>query len=142
EENLGTFGMQISGAVRLLQAHPQLLERERKRARFILIDEFQDCNSSNVILAELLAGGPKNIFAVGDPDQAIYRFRGASSAAFEEFLSRFPHSQTVRLSHNHRSTVSILRSAFSIIRQNPEIVSSRTEFALQRAALDSARQQL
>jgi DNA helicase-2/ATP-dependent DNA helicase PcrA len=90
EENLGTFGMQISGAVRLLQANQQLLHRERSRARFILIDEFQDCNSSNVILAELLSGEEKNIFAVGDPDQAIYRFRGASSAAFEDFQRRFP----------------------------------------------------
>src|SRR5258708_23617127 len=87
DQKLGTFGMQISRAVRLLRADAGLLAQERARARFILIDEFQDCNSGNIILADLLAGDEKNIFAVGDPDQAIYRFRGASSAAFEEFRS-------------------------------------------------------
>ncbi|MGH9571089.1 MAG: UvrD-helicase domain-containing protein, partial [Candidatus Angelobacter sp.] len=88
QNNLGTFGLQISRAVGLLQRDAGLLELERRRAKFILIDEFQDCNSSNIILAELLAGGAQNVFAVGDPDQAIYRFRGASSAAFEEFQRR------------------------------------------------------
>src|SRR5260370_6354903 len=86
--------MQISGAVELLRSHAELLAEEQSRARIILIDEFQDCNSSNIILAEVLSGEEQNIFAVGDPDQAIYRFRGASSAAFEEFQRRFP--RTVR----------------------------------------------
>ncbi|HEY6253838.1 MAG TPA: UvrD-helicase domain-containing protein, partial [Candidatus Angelobacter sp.] len=95
EDNLGTFGMQISKAVQLLEVDPQLLARERRRARFILVDEFQDCNSSNIILTQLLAGDEQNIFAVGDPDQAIYRFRGASSAAFEEFQNRFPQAKAV-----------------------------------------------
>src|SRR5258708_33483679 len=75
-ENMGTFGMMIRNAVRLLESNAALLARERTKARFILIDEFQDCNSSNIILAGLIAGVEKNIFAVGDPDQAIYRFRG------------------------------------------------------------------
>src|SRR5437016_61581 len=138
EENLGTFGMQISGAVRLLQAHPQLLERERKRARFILIDEFQDCNSSNVILAELLAGDPKNIFAVGDPDQAIYRFRGASSAAFEDFQRRFPETLGVSLEENQRSRSNVLRVAYAAIRPNPA-VSSQGTVKFERTLLQSGR---
>ena len=96
-DNLGTFGMMIRNAVRLLEGNPVLLERERRKARFILIDEFQDCNSSNIILVQLLAGEEQNIFAVGDPDQAIYRFRGASSAAFEEFQKRFPQTEGVVL---------------------------------------------
>src|ERR1043166_9764105 len=75
-DNLGTFGMMIRNAVRLLESNPALLERERSKARFILIDEFQDCNSSNIILAQLLAGDEQNIFGVGDPGQTIYRFRG------------------------------------------------------------------
>src|SRR5207302_5400356 len=80
-ENMGTFGMMIRNAVRLLQSDAELLERERRKARYILVDEFQDCNSSNIILAQLLAGQEQNIFAVGDPDEATYRFRGASSSA-------------------------------------------------------------
>lgn len=138
EENLGTFGMQISGAVRLLKTDPQLLARERGRARFVLIDEFQDCNSSNIILAELLAGEQKNIFAVGDPDQAIYRFRGASSAAFEDFQRRFPETKGVSLEENQRSRSNILRVAYSAIRHNPA-VTSRGRVNFERTLLQSGR---
>jgi DNA helicase-2/ATP-dependent DNA helicase PcrA len=121
QENLGTFGMQISNTVRLLQGDAGLLGRERKRARFILVDEFQDCNSSNIILTELLGGEEKNIFAVGDPDQAIYRFRGASSAAFEEFQRRFPQTRRVTLDENQRSRGNVLRVAFAAIHENPDV---------------------
>jgi DNA helicase-2/ATP-dependent DNA helicase PcrA len=138
EENLGTFGMQISGAVRLLQADQQLLHRERSRARFILIDEFQDCNSSNVILAELLSGEEKNIFAVGDPDQAIYRFRGASSAAFEDFQRRFPETKGISLEENQRSRGNILNVAYAAIRPNPA-VSSQGSVNFERTLLQSGR---
>src|SRR5437588_582647 len=138
EENLGTFGMQISGAIRLLKSDSQLLERERSRARFVLIDEFQDCNSSNIILAELLAGEQKNIFGVGDPDQAIYRFRGASSAAFEDFQRRFPETKGISLEENQRSRSNILRVAYSAIRNNPAVTSQgRVNF--ERKLLESGR---
>jgi len=139
EENLGTFGMQISGAVRLLQTDRELLEKERSRARFILIDEFQDCNSSNIILAELLGGNEKNIFAVGDPDQAIYRFRGASSAAFEDFQRRFPETKGVALDENQRSRSNILKVAYAAIRPNPEVSSQGLSANFQRTLLQSGR---
>jgi len=58
-----------------------VLERAQRRARFILIDEFQDSNVAQIKLASLLAGEAANVFAVGDPDQAIYQFRGATSDA-------------------------------------------------------------
>ena len=109
------------------------------RARFILIDEFQDCNSSNIILAELLAGEEQNIFAVGDPDQAIYRFRGASSAAFEEFQKRFPQTQGVVLDENQRSRGNILRVAFAAINENPPVQSLGERVQFQRAQLQSGR---
>jgi len=139
EENLGTFGMQISRAVRLLQSDPGLLAYERQRARFILVDEFQDCNSSNIILTELLAGDEQNIFAVGDPDQAIYRFRGASSAAFEEFQKRFPRTRAVTLEENQRSRGSILRVAFAAIKENPDVSSFHAPADFRRVPLQSAR---
>jgi DNA helicase-2/ATP-dependent DNA helicase PcrA len=138
-ENMGTFGMMIRNAVRLLQADPRLLEGERRKARFILIDEFQDCNSSNIILAELLAGPEQNIFAVGDPDQAIYRFRGASSAAFEEFQKRFPRTEGVILDENQRSRGNILKIAFAAINENPPVQSLGQRVRFQRAPLESGR---
>jgi len=138
-DNLGTFGMMIRNAVRLLESNPALLERERRRARFILIDEFQDCNSSNIILAQLLAGDEQNIFAVGDPDQAIYRFRGASSAAFEEFQKRFPQTEGVVLDENQRSRGNILRVAFAAINENPPVQSLGERVKFQRAQLESGR---
>src|SRR5262249_56882913 len=138
-ENMGTFGMMSRNAVRVLQSDAEPLERERGRARFILIDEFQDCNSSNIILAELLAGGARNIFAVGDPDQAIYRFRGASSAAFEEFQKRFPETDGVVLDENQRSRGNILRVAFAAINENPPVQSLGERVKFQRAPLQSGR---
>ncbi|HYL91868.1 MAG TPA: ATP-dependent DNA helicase, partial [Alphaproteobacteria bacterium] len=139
DEGLGTFGMMISKAVRLLESDAELLERERGKARFILIDEFQDCNSSNIILADLLAGAEKNIFAVGDPDQAIYRFRGASSAAFEEFQKRFPETQGVVLEENQRSRGNILRVAFAAVSGNPPVPSLGERVRFQRTLLQSGR---
>lgn len=139
EENLGTFGMQISKAVRLLKTDAELLARERRRARFILVDEFQDCNSSNIILTELLGGDEKNIFAVGDPDQAIYRFRGASSAAFEEFQRRFPQTKGLTLDENQRSRGNILQVAFAAIHSNPGVASPISSINFCRTALQSGR---
>ncbi|HEY3768984.1 MAG TPA: ATP-dependent DNA helicase, partial [Candidatus Angelobacter sp.] len=101
--------------------------------------EFQDCNSSNIILAQLLAGDEQNIFAVGDPDQAIYRFRGASSAAFEEFQKRFPQTEGVILDENQRSRGNILRTAFAAINENPPVQSLGERVNFQRAQLESGR---
>lgn len=138
-ENMGTFGMMVRNAVRLLEREAKLLERERRRARFILIDEFQDCNSGNIILAELLAGEEKNIFAVGDPDQAIYRFRGASSAAFEEFQKRFPETEGVVLDENQRSRGNVLKVAFAAVNENPPVQSLGQKVRFERAPLQSGR---
>jgi DNA helicase II / ATP-dependent DNA helicase PcrA len=131
--------MMIRNAVRLLERDRALLEQEQGRARFILIDEFQDSNSSNIILAELLAGEAQNIFAVGDPDQAIYRFRGASSAAFEEFQKRFPRTEGVILDENQRSRGNILRVAYAAINENPPVQSLGERVQFQRAPLQSGR---
>jgi DNA helicase II / ATP-dependent DNA helicase PcrA len=139
QEKLGAFGMMISGAIRLLESDPALLAQERARAKFILIDEFQDSNSSNILLAKLLAGDEQNIFAVGDPDQAIYRFRGASSAAFEEFQRLFPQTRGVILEENQRSRGHILRVAFAAIDQNPHVRSSVAGVTFERTPLESGR---
>jgi len=139
-DKLYTFGHLISESVRLLQSDPQLLAVEQKRYRYILIDEFQDTNMAQITLAELLAGKRQNVFAVGDPDQAIYRFRGASSWAFEEFLARYPRAALVRLQSNYRSTTPILRLAHAVISRNPEVGSGSERFAgFAREPLESER---
>jgi len=139
----GTFGHQITGAVRLLRTDPERLREERARARFILVDEFQDANLALIELVQLLAGEDANVFAVGDPDQAIYRFRGATAGAFEQFLARFPVAKGLTLEENQRSTSGILRSAFSVISKNPRITRPGRGIAaeFERHLLRSAREE-
>jgi DNA helicase-2/ATP-dependent DNA helicase PcrA len=134
---LGTFGQMISQAVKLLESNWLILSEERSQARFILIDEFQDSNVAQIRLAKLLAGGEANVFAVGDPDQAIYRFRGATTGAFEQFQKHFPAVKFVTLDQNRRSTSPILRCAFTVIDHNPPITAGGH---LQRKPLTSARE--
>ncbi len=125
QEGLGTFGHIITRAVDLLSRRQSVLQRAQKHARFILIDEFQDSNVAQIQLARLLAGEEANVFAVGDPDQAIYRFRGATSGAFDQFLRTFGPGRVkgVTLSENRRSTPHILRCAYQAIACNPSIAS-------------------
>jgi len=139
DRNFGTFSHQILRANDLLASDPALLERTRARARFILIDEFQDANFAQLKVLQKLAGSDQNIFAVGDPDQGIYRFRGASSGAFELFQKTFPESKLVILSKNRRSTTPILKCAHAIIAENPEFALNAGGERYRRAPLISAR---
>ncbi len=142
KDNLGTFGDMITGAVRLLQSDARVLRAEQQRSRFLLIDEFQDANLAHIELIRLLAGEAQNVFVVGDPDQAIFRFRGASSAAFEEFLRLFPLASAVVLEENQRSTSTILNCAFAVINRNPVVECPLTDGRRYvRQALRSAREQ-
>jgi superfamily I DNA/RNA helicase/RecB family exonuclease len=143
EENLGTFGHMITNAQALLQQDVGLLAHERGRARFILVDEFQDANFAQVKILQKLAGDERNVFAVGDPDQAIYRFRGASSAAFGLFQRHFPGARLVALEKNRRSTTPILKCAFALIAKNPDIfpAGKGSTFPYRRAPLVSAREE-
>jgi DNA helicase-2/ATP-dependent DNA helicase PcrA len=143
EENLGTFSHMITRAHALLHTDETVLAEARSRARFILADEFQDANFAQIQLLARLAGADGNIFAVGDPDQAIYRFRGASSAAFELFDRHFPNANRVVLEKNRRSTTPILRSAFALIDKNPPLFANHPQAAsaYRRTPLQSAREE-
>jgi DNA helicase-2/ATP-dependent DNA helicase PcrA len=143
EENLGTFSHMITRAHALLHTDQTVLAEARSRARFILADEFQDANFAQIQILARLAGEDANIFSVGDPDQAIYRFRGASSAAFELFDRHFPDAQRVVLEKNRRSTTPILRGAFVLIDKNPPLFSKHPQaaFAYRRQPLQSAREE-
>ncbi|MGA2978728.1 MAG: ATP-dependent DNA helicase [Terriglobales bacterium] len=145
-ENLGTFGHMITRAHQLLKDDPALLEEERRRTRFLLVDEFQDANFAQVEILSLLAGAEANVFAVGDPDQAIYQFRGASSEAFTLFAKKFPAARIVVLGKNRRSLSPILRCAFGIVNDNPPVFSQTLSpkgksISYQRAPLESLREE-
>jgi DNA helicase II / ATP-dependent DNA helicase PcrA len=133
ERNLHTFGAQLLQAVEVLRADDALRDRMREQYRYILVDEFQDTNIAQLELLWQLAGGHRNIVAVGDDDQAIYRFRGASFGSFMIFLKRFCDGSVpqagakadsnakkhfVSLSQNYRSTRRILRVAGEMIANN------------------------
>ncbi len=129
ERNLYTFGAQLLQAVETLRSDADLLARMRDQYRYILVDEFQDTNIAQLELLWLLAGDRRNILAVGDDDQAIYRFRGASFGSFTIFLERFcgvggalpaaaAKKALVSLSKNYRSTGRILRVAGEMISHN------------------------
>ena len=141
EDNLGTFSHMITRAHALLQSDESVLAEARRNARFILADEFQDANFAQIRILARLAGEEGNLFAVGDPDQSIYRFRGASSEAFELFHRNFPSARRVVLEKNRRSTTPILQTAFAVINENPPVFSKSgsSTFSYQRAPLLSAR---
>lgn len=139
ERNFGTFGHMILGAHKLLSTEPAILDGERKRANFVLVDEFQDANYAQIKVLEQLAGEPRNIFAVGDPDQGIYRFRGASSEAFDLFQKHFANPKLVVLNRNRRSTTPVLKCAHAVISSNPEFVLSADGQRYRRSGLISAR---
>jgi len=106
--------------VDVLERFPEALERWQKAFRYILVDEYQDTNHAQYRLLQLLAAKHHNICAVGDPDQAIYGFRGADIRNILEFERDFGETKTIALEQNYRSTNTILRSANAVIAQNRE----------------------
>ena len=139
DKNLGTFGHMITRAWQLLNDSFTLLQEEHRSVRFLLVDEFQDANFAQIEILKKLAGSEANVFAVGDPDQAIYRFRGASSEAFTLFIKAMPTGKLVVLENNRRSLSPILRCAFGIVNENPPVFAKKT-VAFQRAPLESHRE--
>jgi DNA helicase II / ATP-dependent DNA helicase PcrA len=143
EENFGTFGHMMTRAYELLTHDEVLLAAERARSPFILVDEFQDANLAQIKILATLAGEPANVFGVGDPDQAIYRFRGASSAAFHLFRRHFPQTSLVVLGENRRSTTPILQCAFAVVDKNPPVFGplDPNPTSYRRVPLQSAREE-
>ena len=108
----------ILHTVRLLQEHDDVLQYYQKKFRYVLIDEYQDTNNLQYLLASLLAGGRENICVVGDDDQSIYRFRGATIENILSFEDQYKGCRTIRLEQNYRSTQNILDAANAVIRHN------------------------
>jgi DNA helicase II / ATP-dependent DNA helicase PcrA len=131
ERNLLTFGAMLLQAVELLRSDSARLAEMQRQFRYILVDEFQDTNIAQLELLWLLASDHRNIMAVGDHNQAIYRFRGASYGSFTIFLKRFcgirepqigagARHFLASLTRNYRSTKRILNVADAVIRNNEQ----------------------
>lgn len=121
QANAVDFDDLIGETVRIFQEHPQVTEYYRRRFRHVLIDEYQDTNHAQyALIHELVGKGPtaSELCVVGDSDQSIYAFRGATIRNIEEFERDYPDATTVLLEQNYRSTQTILNAANSVISQN------------------------
>ena len=110
----------LYNTVRLFRECPDVLEHYQRQFKYVLIDEYQDTNNLQYMLASMLAGGWGNICVVGDDDQSIYKFRGATIENILSFEKEFKGCRTIRLEQNYRSTGHILDAANAVIANNTE----------------------
>ena len=106
--------------IKLFKNYPNVLNDYQEKYRYILIDEYQDTNEAQYTFSKLLASKYRNIFVVGDNDQAIYAFRGANYKNILNFEKDYPEAKTILLEENYRSTKTILNAANSVIKNNKE----------------------
>ena len=118
ENNAVDFDDIILLTVRLLQENEDVRAYYQQKFRYVLVDEYQDTNHLQYLLTSLLAGGYENICVVGDDDQSIYRFRGATIENILDFEKQYIGTRTIRLEQNYRSTQSILNAANAVIAHN------------------------
>ena len=118
ENNALDFDDIICVTVRLLQEHEEVRQYYQRKFKYVLVDEYQDTNHVQYLLTSLLAGGYENICVVGDDDQSIYRFRGATIENILSFEQQYRGARVIRLEQNYRSTQSILNAANAVIAHN------------------------
>src|SRR5919198_1310037 len=121
------FGDQIVHALRLLRSRPHVLAGLQRKFKYILIDEFQDTNWAQFEIVKLLGARHGNVAAVGDDNQAVYRWRGAALSNFRGFLRHFPQTRVVVLTENYRSHHRILDAAYRLILNNPDRLEESDE---------------
>lgn len=110
----------IFNTVKLLEQEKEVREYYQNKFKYIVVDEYQDTNHAQYRLTSLLAAGHKNICVVGDDDQSIYRFRGATIENILNFEENYKNANIIRLEQNYRSTGNILNSANAVIQNNSE----------------------
>src|SRR6266478_4360375 len=121
------FGDQIVHALRLLRSRPYVLGGLQRKYKYILVDEFQDTNWAQFEIVKLLGARHTNVAAVGDDNQAIYRWRGAAVSNFRVFVRHFPRARVVILTENYRSHHRILDAAYRLILNNPDRLEESDE---------------
>lgn len=112
------FGDLINYTLKLFQTRPRILEQYRQQFKYILIDEFQDTNYAQYELIKLLASPKDNLTVVGDDDQAIYRFRGASMSNILQFKKDYPKAREIFITNNYRNFQNILDLSYAFIKLN------------------------
>jgi DNA helicase-2/ATP-dependent DNA helicase PcrA len=123
------FGELILRAFRLLDQHPTVRARIADRFQAVLVDEYQDTNFAQGELLRLLVGEHRNVLVVGDDDQSIYRFRGASRKNIADFQAAYPDAKVIRLETNYRSVQPILDAAHAVVSPNEERLPKRLRAA-------------
>ncbi len=118
DNNALDFGDLINYCLKLFRQRPKILKHFREQFKYILIDEFQDTNYAQYELIKILAQPANNITVVGDDDQSIFKFRGASISNILEFKKDYPKSKEILLTTNYRSTQDILDLSYKFIQQN------------------------
>lgn len=118
ESNAMDFDDLIMQTVLLFKNHLEIAEFYQKRYRYVCVDEYQDTNVAQFELTRLLAAGHLNLMVVGDDDQSIYRFRGATIENILSFEKEYPGTRVIRLEQNYRSTQNILDAANAVISKN------------------------
>ena len=118
ESDAMDFDDLIVNTIKLFHTCPDVLEKYHDKFKYILVDEYQDTNYAQYILIRTLASKYKNLCVVGDDDQSIYRFRGATIENIRDFEKNFPGAQVIRLEQNYRSTKNILDAANAVIKNN------------------------
>lgn len=106
--------------VKLLRENPDVREYYQQKFRYVLVDEYQDTNHAQFVLTQILSSGYNNICVVGDDDQSIYKFRGATIENILSFENNFKNAQVIRLEQNYRSTQNILDGANAVIAHNEQ----------------------
>ncbi|TMB80632.1 MAG: ATP-dependent helicase [Chloroflexi bacterium] len=119
------FGDQIALCLGLLREHPAAARRLQNRYRYVLVDEFQDTNAAQFTLLAKLVEPHRNITVVGDDDQSIFAWRGATLGNFEASQSAYPDASVVTLVENRRSSQGILDAAYSLISHSPDRLETR-----------------
>ena len=120
EYNAVDFDDIIMRTVELLSSDGEVREYYQRKFRYVLVDEYQDTNYAQFVLTKLLADGHRNIMVVGDDDQSIYRFRGATVENILNFDKTYPDACVVKLEQNYRSTETILDAANAVISHNSD----------------------
>lgn len=118
ENDAMDFDDMIVNAVKMLKESPEALEFYQRRFKYIMVDEYQDTNHAQYVLVSTLAEKNRNICVVGDDDQSIYRFRGATIENILSFEEQYPDAKVIRLEQNYRSTSVILDAANAVIANN------------------------
>src|SRR3989344_2273970 len=118
KSNAFDFDDLIEKVVRIFQNYPEVLEKYRDRWQHILVDEFQDVNTSQYLLIKLLAQKHRNLFVIGDDAQSIYAFRGSDFRNFLNFEKDWENAAIIKLEENYRSTKNIIRAASELIKNN------------------------